>query len=111
MPNIQILLARLRAFIRGAIDNDSPLWTLWPLWSLFLVCLVVVLFLNPVKAGLVVYGIGKVLLGGLVGFLIDWCLARAQKRPLELTGIEQGTAWKCQSWIVCAAIIALALLP
>ena len=37
--------------LQRAFAPDGWLAKLWPLWSLFLVCLLVVLFLNPAKAG------------------------------------------------------------
>lgn len=96
---------------KRAFSPDGWALRLWPLWSLFLVCFVVVLFLNPVKAGLVLYGIGKVLLGGLVGLMLHWGMRRMYPLPPNASGIEVGTDWKCCSWIICAAVIALALLP
>lgn len=84
---------------------------LWPLWLLFLICFAVVLSINPMKAGLVIYGISKILLGGIVGLMIHWGFRRMYPMPEAPTGVETGTDWKCCAWVICASVIALALLP
>ena len=96
---------------KRAFSPDGWALKLWPLWSLFLASFAVTLTLNPMKAGLVLYGISKVLLGGLVGLIIHWGFRRQHPLPAEPTGIETGTDWKCAAWIICAAVIALALVP
>lgn len=100
--------SRIDGFIRS-LPNDAPLRRMWPLYSLFLVCFAVVLCLNPMKAGLTLFGVGKVLLGGLGGYFIDRYAFREADRPHLLTGIERGTAWKRRAWIICAAIIGFAV--
>ena len=94
-----------------AFSREGWLIKLWPLWLMFLASFAVVLFLNPMKAGLVVYVISKILLGGLVGLVIHWGFRRIYPMPAEPSGIEIGTDWKCCAWIICAAVIALGLVP
>lgn len=101
----------LRDALKRTFSDRGWLARLWPLWLLFLVSFLVVLFLNPMKAGLVIYAISKILLGGLVGLMIHWGFRRMHPMPDEPTGIEVGTDWKCAAWIICAAVIALALVP
>lgn len=100
----------LRPVFAG-FEREGALRRMWPLWLLFALCFAVVLLINPVKAGLTLYGIGKISLGGLVGYVIDYCSYREQDRPHNLEGIERGTAWKRRAWIICAAILAMALVP
>lgn len=94
-----------------ATNPDGPLRRMWPLWIIFVLSFAVVLNEAPLKAGLTIYGIGKVALGGIVGYVVDLCVYRPADRPHLLTGIEKGTAWKRRAWIVCAAVIAMALVP
>lgn len=70
----------------------------------------VVLFMNPVKLGVMLYGIAKLTAFAFAG---DWVDTRIFKRaqPEQLDGIAQGTAWKRKGLIVAAAIIAGALVP
>jgi hypothetical protein len=70
----------------------------------------VVLILNPMKLGLMLYGIAKLTAFAFAG---DWVDSRIFKRaqPEHLDGIAQGTAWKRKGLIVAAAIIAGALVP
>lgn len=100
------ILDQLRIF-----DTGTPLRRMAPLYVLFLITFSVVLFLSPAKAGLTLYGISKVLLGGLIGYAIDRWGFRPEDRPHLLQGVERGTAWKRRAWIMCAAIVALALVP
>lgn len=100
-----------RDLFKRAFSRDGWFVRLWPLWSLFLLSFAFVLFLNPMKAGLVIYAISKILLGGLVGLVIHWGFRRIHPMPAEPTGIETGTDWKCASWIICAAVLALAFVP
>ncbi len=101
----------VRALLVHTFSERGWLARLWPLWLLFLVSFAVVLSLNPMKAGLVIYAISKILLGGLVGLMIHWGFRRVHPLPAEPTGIETGTDWKCAAWIICAAVLALALVP
>lgn len=84
---------------------------MWPLVILFLITFLIVLALNPMKAGLTLFGISKVALGGLIGYVIDRCVFRAEDRPHILEGISRGAAWKRRSLIVAAAILALGFVP
>lgn len=95
-------------FVAGEVDN--ALRRMWPLWLLFIACFAVVLFLNPMKAGLAIYGIGKIALAGTVGYLISYCVTARAHRPESLgDGIALGTALKCRTWIICACILAIAI--
>lgn len=93
------------------IDEGAPLRRMWPLWIIFALSFAVVLYINPAKAGLTLYGIGKVALGGIVGYGVDRFCYREEDRPHLLQGIERGTAWKRRAWIICASIVAMALVP
>lgn len=101
-------LAKFKTYF-GNSDVDNALRRMWPLWLVFVLCFAVVLFLNPMKAGLAIYGIGKIALAGPVGYLIDYCCTQRKHRPENLeNGIALGTALKCRTWVICAAILALA---
>lgn len=80
-----------------------------PVLLLFIVTFAVVAFLNPMKIGLLLYGIAKLAAFAFAG---DWIDGRifSGADPRELNGIEQGTAWKRKGLIVAAAIVAGALL-
>lgn len=92
-------LARLRRFL-----------TAQPVLWLFLATFAVVLFLNPMKFGLLLWGIAKLAAFAYAG---DWADAKIfpSAQPEQLDGIEQGTAWKRKGMIVAAAILAGALVP
>lgn len=95
------------SLVGGEVDN--ALRRMWPLWLLFVACFAVVLFLNPMKAGLAIYGIGKISLGGVVGYLVSYCVTARMHRPeAPLDGIALGTALKCRTWIICAAMLCMA---
>jgi hypothetical protein len=82
---------------------------MWPLWLLFVGCFVVVIFLNPMKASLAVYGIGKITLGGVIGYIVSYCVTARMHRPeAPLDGIALGTALKNRTWIICAAMLCMA---
>lgn len=97
--------------IIGGFEAEGALRRMWPLWLLFVLCFGVVLFLNPMKAGLTLFGIGKIALGGLIGYVVDYCAYRKDARPHNLECIERGVAWKRRAWIICAAILAMAFVP
>ena len=104
----------------SVVDNAAPFWsrlkaklTAQPVLWLFLVTFLVVAVLQPVKVGLLLWGICKLAAFAFAG---DWIDARifhdtdAKPAPLGAEGITDGTRWKRKAWIVCAAIIAGALL-
>lgn len=101
----------LRDPLVSTFSEHGWLARLWPLWLGFIATFAVVLSINPIKAGLVLYAISKILLGGIVGLMIHWGFRRMHPLPEAPTGIEVGTDWKCAAWIICAAVIALALVP
>ncbi len=84
--------------------------TAQPVIWLFLATFAVVAFLNPAKVGLLIWGVAKL---SAFAFAGDWIDSRIfpHARPDELTGIEQGTAWKRKGLIVAAAIVAGSMLP
>ncbi|MDP1696480.1 MAG: putative holin [Xanthomonadaceae bacterium] len=84
--------------------------TAQPVIALAWVTFVVVAFLNPAKIGVLVYGVCKLALFAHAGNWVD-CHRFPNDQPENLVGIEQGTAWKRKSWIICAAILAGALAP
>ncbi len=83
----------------------------FPLAILFLVTFAVVLFIAPQKAGLAIWGISKLALGGYIGYWTDRTAFRPEDRPHKLEGVSKGTAWKRRACIISAALIATALLP
>lgn len=111
MFDIEFLKQYFRDLFARAFSKDGWLIKLWPLWSLFLVCLVATLFSNQLKAGLMIYGLAKVLMGGLLGLVVHWGFRRLHPMPDEPSGITIGTDWKCAAWIICACILALAFVP
>lgn len=99
------------ALIARAFSRDGWLIKLWPLWSLWLICFVAVMFQFPIKAWPALFGVGKVLMGGLLGLIVHWGFRQIRPMPAEPSGIEIGTDWKVCGWIICACIIALAFVP
>lgn len=83
----------------------------WPLAAMFLITFAVVLCLAPQKAGLALFGISKIALGGYLGYWVDRLSFRDEDRPHQLEGISKGTAWKRRAHIIAAAVIAAALIP
>lgn len=77
----------------------------------FIVTFAVVVVVAPQKAGLALWGLSKLALGGYVGYWIDRSVFRPDDRPHLLEGVSKGTAWKRRAAIVSAALIATALLP
>lgn len=83
----------------------------FPLLILFLITFVAVLLIAPQKAGLAIWGISKLALGGYVGYWTDRLAFRPEDRPHLLEGVSKGTAWKRRAGIIAAALVATALLP
>ncbi|MGB5147469.1 MAG: hypothetical protein WBN86_10130 [Porticoccaceae bacterium] len=94
-----------------ALAPDGWLVKLWPLWLLWSICFFVVMVQAPIKAGPALFGISKVLMGGLIGLVIHWGFRRIYPMADDPTGIETGTDWKCCTALMCAAIVALAFVP
>jgi len=92
-------------------DHARDLLRALPLLIVFLITFAVVIFIAPQKAGLAIWGLSKLALGGYVGYWTDRLAFRPEDRPHRLEGISKGTAWKRRSMIVAAALIATALLP
>jgi membrane protein YqaA with SNARE-associated domain len=82
-----------------------------PLLALFLVSFAAVLALNPAKAGLALWGLAKLGMGGYFGYWIDRSVFRAEDRPHRLSDPQRAQAWQRRSWIVAASIVAAALTP
>lgn len=101
----------LRDPLARTFSETGWLARLWPLWLGFVATFAAVGYQNPLKGWLVLYAISKILLGGIVGLMIHWGFRRMHPLPEQPTGIEAGTDWKCAAWIICAAVIALALVP
>lgn len=83
--------------------------TTQPVLVLFLVTFAVVAFLNPIKIGLALWGICKLALFGYAGAWLSTRLFRAMRE--DDPGIVEGVLWKLKAAIVCASILAGALLP
>lgn len=82
-----------------------------PLALVFLLTIAVVVYLAPQKAGLALFGVSKIAMGGYLGYWVDRLTFRDEDRPHKLEGISKGTAWKRRAVIVAASIIAAALIP
>lgn len=84
--------------------------TAQPVLWLFAITFIAVAFLNPMKIGLLLWGISKLAVFAFAG---DWVDSRIfpDDQPDNLEGIAQGTAWKRKSLLIAAAIVAGALLP
>lgn len=109
MFDLDYLKQYFRELFDKALSEDGWLVKLWPLWSLFLVCLTVVLFTSPMKAFLVIYGIGKILLGVLLGLIARWGINQLLPAPDPASGIADGLDRKCATWLVCACVIAIVI--
>lgn len=82
-----------------------------PLLALFAGTFVVVLLLNPAKAGLALWGVSKIALCAYLGYWADRLCFRPEDRPHVLEGISRGTAWKRRALIIAAAIVAGGMIP
>lgn len=103
-------LRRLAAAIRVSLRERGALRA-WPLLAVFVITFVVVVFLNPLKAGLAMWGISKLALGAYVGYWADRLGFTPEDRPHAVEGIARGTAWKRRALIMAAAILAAAFIP
>lgn len=81
-----------------------------PVVALAWVTFAAVAWLNVAKIGVLLWGICKLAAFAQVGNWVD-CRRFPDDQPEQLVGVEQGTAWKRKSWIICASIIAGALAP
>jgi len=93
------------------MQKFNDLFRAWPLLLLFLITFSVVAFIAPQKAGLALWGLSKLALGGYVGYWVDRLTFRPEDRPHALEGVSKGTAWKRRAGIIAAALVATALLP
>lgn len=83
-----------------------------PVLWLFLVTFVVTAWLNPLKVGLLLWGVSKLTAFAFLGHWLDRrFFADGQPEDLQGNGLAQGAAWKRKGGIVAAAIIAGALVP
>ena len=83
-----------------------------PLLVLFVISFAVVLWLQPLKAGLALWGVSKVALSAYLGIVIDRVGFNPAARPyLQTDAIRQAGAWLRRALIVAAAIIAGGMLP
>lgn len=83
--------------------------TAQPVLWLFAITLAVVAVLNPMKIGLLFWGLCKLACFGFAG---AWIFDRLFRKyiPGE-AGVVEGTLWKLKALIVAASIVAGALLP
>lgn len=81
-----------------------------PVATLAWITFTIVAVLNPVKIGVLIYGVCKLALFAHAGNWMD-CRFFSGAQPDALIGVEQGTAWKRKALIVAAAILAGALAP
>ncbi len=82
----------------------------WPLLLLGLVALVVVAALNPLKVGLLIWGVARIGAFAYGGYWVDRFVF-PYGRPHTQTGELAGAAWQRRALIVAACVIAGALLP
>ncbi len=82
----------------------------WQLLLIFAVLIAVVIAMAPAKLGLTMYGFGKIAGGILAGFWSDR-LIFPYARPHLLEGIAQGAACKRRAMVICACVLAAALIP
>ena len=108
LRNLPHLLKQVAAWLRASLPDA---FRAWPLLALFGLSFVVVLFLNPAKAGLTLFGISKIALGAYLGYLADRFGFRAEDRPHLQEGVAKGTAWKRRAVIIAACVVAAALIP
>lgn len=79
---------------------------------LFMAPLLVIFIFNPIKAGLALWGLCKLGLGGYVGYWIDRvCFRGDASRPHALQDDSMRAAWLRRAIIVAASILAVAQLP
>lgn len=102
MFNFTPPLARVKALWLSLGNNAVPV--------LAVVTLVAVAALNTAKIGVLLWAVCKLAVFAHAGNWVDRRIFPADQ-PGDMSGIEQGTAWKRKAWIVCAAIIAGALAP
>ncbi len=80
-----------------------------PVLWLFAITLAVVAAINPMKIGLLFWGICKLACFGFAG---AWLFDRLfRKYSPDEPGVIEGTLWKLKALIVAASIVAGALLP
>lgn len=88
--------------LREKLGSQPVLW-------LFAVTFAVVAFLNPLKIGLLIWGVCKLACFGFAG---AWMFDRLFRRfHPDDPGIVEGVLWKLKALIVAASIVAGALLP
>jgi hypothetical protein len=84
----------------------------WPLLALFALTFVVVLYLQPLKAGLALWGVSKVLLLAWLGNVIDRVSFQSDARPyLQPDSIRYAAAWVRRALIIAATILAGGMIP
>lgn len=81
-----------------------------PVLWLFLITFLVVAAINPVKIGLLLWGVSKLTAFAWLGHWLD-SRYFPDGQPSDLIGIAQGAAWKRKGGIIAASIIAGALVP
>lgn len=96
---------------RSAVSKLRELGRGSPMLLLFVITFLVVIYLNPAKAGVAWWGVCKLMLSGYAGYWIDRFVFRPEDRPHLVEGIARGTAWKRRALIVAAAILAGGLIP
>ena len=83
--------------------------TAQPVLWLFAITLAVVAAINPMRIGLLFWGICKLACFGFAG---AWLFDRLfRKYSPDEPGVIEGTLWKLKALIVAASIVAGALLP
>lgn len=92
-------------------DKVRGVFRAFPLLLAFAASFAVVLWLNPIKAELIVYSVSKMAVFGWMGYWVDRLAFRPEDRPHLQEGIGRGTAWKRRSLIVAAAILAGGMTP
>lgn len=108
--DIRARIASLYQRVTAGIASLYQRATAKPVIALAWVTFAIVAVLSPAKIGVLIYGVCKLAVFAHAGNWMD-CRIFHGAQPEQLTGVEQGTAWKRKALLVAAAIIAGALAP
>lgn len=95
-------------FIRVA-DSLGELVRLWPLVLVSLIGLLLVVSINPAKAGIYIWIVSKLTMAASVGYAVD--IFGYPDGIEKLEGIERAMAQTRRATLIAAAMIAAGLMP